>query len=438
MNDIRKNDEIEIDIGKILKALVRNRLLIVVAAAAGTAAAFLLSLLITPRYQSAVTFYVKNNSMPAVSGSISSADIAASKELVDSYLVILQSEETLEAVIHYAQVNRSHEQIREMIAASAVNSTEFFKVEVTSTNPREAEAIANAIGCILPLRIAGIMEGSSVRIVDAALMPFDPSEPGYVKITAAGFAAGLLLALVGIVLQAVVEKSIRCERDIARSCTYPVLARIGEKDTFLARGYKALGMKLRLSFSENPGSQVVGITAPRKGEGASTVARNLACCLRRRGKRVMLLDCDLYRSRLAKEQKLEAAPGLADFLAGKCSLDQTIRQCFAKQKANCFPVIPAGKKYVNGMELLTSGRMRTALGVLRKISDYVILDLPPLEETSETVELAKEADGILLVTRRDRGNTESLRDAVGQLEFVKARILGVVYNFAEEKDDPEE
>lgn len=432
MNDIRKTDEIEIDLGKILRSLVRNRLLIVVAAAAGTAAAFLLTLMMTPKYKSSVTFYVKNNSMSAAS-SISSADLAASKELVDSYLVILQSEETLDAVIHYAQVDRTYAQMKKMIAASAVNSTEFFKVEVTSTDPREAERIANAIGRILPLRIAGIMEGASVKIVDAALISFDPSEPGYGKITAAGFAAGLALCVLGIVLQAVLEKTIRSEGDIQKACSCPILGRIREKDNYLSQSYKTLGAKLRFCLPEDGSAKVIAVTAPRAEEGASTVAVNLSCCLRRQGKKVILIDCDLCGSKLAKRQKLEAAPGLADFLAGKCALDQTIRQCFPKQKMLRFPVIPAGKKYVRGTELLSSKRMKAVLRTFRKICDYVILDLPPLEDASETVELAKAADGVLLVAGRDRGNRESLNGAVEQLKFADARILGIAYNGAEEK-----
>lgn len=434
MNDIRKSDEIELDIGKILQALVRNRLLILVSAAVGTAAAFLLSLMLTPKYCSAVTFYVRNNATASASGGISSADIAASKELVDSYLVILQSEETLQAVIYYAQVDKSQDQLRDMIRGAAVNSTEFFKVEVTSDDPREAEKIANAIGYILPLRIAGIMGDASLRIVDGALMPFDPSEPGYIRITAAGFFAGLALSMAFFIIQAVAEKTIRSQRDIAKACSYPVLARIRAHEDHWAPSYRNLRTRLRFTFGEDGKSRVIGVSSAGTGEGKSTVALHLASSFRRQGKRVALIDCDLQHSRLAKRQKLPEGPGLSDFLMGKCALNQTVRCCFSKSKDLRFPVVPAGKRYVKGSELLLSPRMPAALRAFRKTCDYVLLDLPGVGETGEAVELAKETDGVLLVVRQDKSRTDALQDAASQLAFAGIPVLGLVFNCAREPE----
>lgn len=426
MYDTRKNDEIELDIGKILKAIVRCRLWILVSAAVGTAAAFLLALLITPRYSSTVTFYVKNDSKPDVGGSISSADIAASKELVDSCLVILQAEETLDAVIYTAQVNKTHEQIRRMLHASAVNSTEFFSVEVTGTDPREAEAIANAIGYILPMRVVGIMEDSSVRIVDAALMPFDPSEPGYGTITAAGFAAGLCLSLLATVVYAVIDKTIRSPRDVERTCGLPILVQVKQGDSPSSPSIRALTSRICLSFPE--GNHILAVTGTGKGEGRSTIARNLACCLRRRGERVLLVDCDVLRSRLAQRLELQPSPGLAEFLTGEVPLKRIFRACRPSGCGSSFPVVPAGKKLPERGDLLVSKRMQAALKAFRSCSVYVILDMPSLKELSEAAELAREADGVLLTVCQDRSNTDALRECAAQLEFAGANVLGIVYS----------
>lgn len=433
MYDPRKKDEIELDIGKILKALLRCRLWILVSAAVGTAAAFLLALLITPRYSSTVTFYVKNDSRPDVGGSISSADIAASKELVDSCLVILQAEETLDAVIYTAQVNKTHEQVRRMIHATAVNSTEFFSVEVTGTDPREAEAIANAIGYILPMRVVGIMEDSSVRIVDAALMPFDPSEPGYAAITVGGFGAGLCLSLLATVIYGVVDKTVRSPRDVERTCNLPILVQVRQGDGQASRSIRALTSRLCLTFPE--GSHILAITGTGKGEGRSAIARNLACCLRRRGARVLLVDCDLLRSRMAQRLDLQPSPGLAEFLLGEVPLKQIFRACRPAGCASPFPVVPAGKKLTERGDLLVSRRMHSALQAFRSCSMYVILDLPPLTELSEGAELAREADGVLLTVCQDKSNTDALGDCTAQLEYAGANVLGIVYTRcgAEEK-----
>ena len=74
-----------------------------------------------------------------------------------------------------------------MIEAGAVNSTEVFSISVTSASPEEAEKIANTIAELLPNRIADIVEGSSVRIVDYAVVPSKKTSPSLSKNTMLGF-----------------------------------------------------------------------------------------------------------------------------------------------------------------------------------------------------------------------------------------------------------
>ena len=70
-----------------------------------------------------------------------------------------------------------------MIDARAVSDTAAFDVTVESENPVEAELVANTIAKILPDRIAEIVDGSSVRIVDYAIIPAHRSSPSYIKNT---------------------------------------------------------------------------------------------------------------------------------------------------------------------------------------------------------------------------------------------------------------
>ena len=67
-----------------------------------------------------------------------------------------------------------------------MNSTEVFSIEVTSADPQEAEKIANTIAELLPDRIAEIVDGSSVRIVDYAIVPSHKSSPSLSRYTMLG------------------------------------------------------------------------------------------------------------------------------------------------------------------------------------------------------------------------------------------------------------
>ena len=106
-----------------------------------------------------------------------------------------------------------------MISASAVNSTEVFEIVVTSTNPAEAEKIANTIADVLPDKIADIVAGSDVRIVDYAVVPSHRSSPSYTRNTAIGMLLGAVVSAALIILAYLFDENIHTEEYLTQ--TYP-------------------------------------------------------------------------------------------------------------------------------------------------------------------------------------------------------------------------
>ena len=113
-----------------------------------------------------------------------------------------------------------------MINAAPVNSTEIFEIEVTSTDPDEAERIANAITTVLPKRISEVVDGSSVRIVDYAVKPSARSGPSYTKNTVLGMLAGIVISGLVIVIREMYDVYIREEEYLSETYGIPVLAAI--------------------------------------------------------------------------------------------------------------------------------------------------------------------------------------------------------------------
>lgn len=200
---IRKSEEIEIDLSRLLRAVL-NKAGLVAAVSAACALIVLLGsvFLVTPRYQSSVMFYINNRERPE-NQSLSWDDISASRSLVQTCIVILDARSTLRDVIEQADAGRTCEQLRSMIDARAVDDTEILRVDVSAPDPQEAERIANAIACVLPERIAGIVEGASVKVVDTAVVASWPSSPGYLRNAVLGLLLGMVLTVVGIMLREV-------------------------------------------------------------------------------------------------------------------------------------------------------------------------------------------------------------------------------------------
>ena len=138
--------------------------------------------------------YVNNSSFSVgnTSFSFSNAELSAAQSLVDTYIVILNSWPVLDEVIQEAEVAYSYDELRSMISAEPVNNTEVFSVTVTSTDPKEAERIANAVADVLPDKIAEVVDGSSVRIVAHALLPSEKVFPNITKSTAIGMLIGIV------------------------------------------------------------------------------------------------------------------------------------------------------------------------------------------------------------------------------------------------------
>ena len=218
-----------VDLQRLLGALVNKTWLIVLTSVLCAVLVLLVTFFfVTPEYEAAAMFYVNNSnlSLGDATVSISSGDLTTSRNLVDSYIVILNTRETLVDVIDYAEVSCTYRELREMITSSAVNETEIFQVTVTSTDPQEAERIANAIAYILPKRIGTIIDGTSAKVVDSAIVPTVPSSPNYIMNAIVGFLLGFVLIIGVIALQEIFNVTIRTEEDLSRSCRHPILAAV--------------------------------------------------------------------------------------------------------------------------------------------------------------------------------------------------------------------
>ena len=207
-----EKDVIEFDLPGVLRLLFSKIWSIITSALAGGLVFAIIAIFaITPKYQSSALFYVNNNnlSIGGASFSISSSDISASQSLVDTYIVILNTRNTLETVIEKSNLPYSYERLSGMISASAVNGTEVFKVTVTSDDPKEACNIANGIALVLPDKISEIVTGSGAKIVDYAVANPNKVSPSTSRYAIIGALIGAVITSFIIVLKNYFDDTIK-------------------------------------------------------------------------------------------------------------------------------------------------------------------------------------------------------------------------------------
>lgn len=222
-----KNEEMEIDLLRLLNALWRKVwTILLVMAFFGACFLGYTALFIKPLYKAEALMYVNssNISLGGAKVSISQSELTAAKTLVDTYVVIMNTRTTLEDVITQSGVPYDYEDLKKMVTAAAVNGTEVFSIEVTSTDPKEAELLANTIARVLPEKIASIVEGSSARIVDYAVEPAKKASPSIMKNTMIGAILGFVLACGVIVVLELLDEQIHDSDYLTQTYDIPVLA----------------------------------------------------------------------------------------------------------------------------------------------------------------------------------------------------------------------
>lgn len=194
---MNKNEDFEIDLAKLGKALWSKILVIILLGAIMASCAFAYTFFfVSPSYDATVSIYVNNSNISLGSArlTVTSAELNTSSALVNTYIFILRSRTTLEDVIAKAELPYSYTTLSNMIKIEPVEGTGAFNVTVRSSSPTRSELIANTIAQVLPNRISEIVDGSSVRIVDYAIVPAHRSAPDYSVNTLIGFLLGVILA----------------------------------------------------------------------------------------------------------------------------------------------------------------------------------------------------------------------------------------------------
>ena len=227
--DVNAKSYYTIDLVHIFKFLWKKIWVILLAAIITATAGFGISaFLIEETYSSSILLYVNNSSFSLgnTSFSISSSEITAAQSLVKTYGEILDNRTTLERVIDKAKVNYTAKELSKMIETGASNDTEIMYVKVTTNDPYEAAKIANCIAEVLPVRIAEIIDGATMEVVDSAVPNLQKVGPSITKYTAIGLLLGALITTVVLAVIAMTDDRIHDEDYIIETYEYPILAKI--------------------------------------------------------------------------------------------------------------------------------------------------------------------------------------------------------------------
>src|SRR5579871_6502813 len=174
-------------------------------------------------------------------------------------------------------------------------------------------------------------------------------------------------------------------------------------------------------------------------EGKSFISANLAISLaRHKNSKVLLIDGDMRRYTAHEILGCESQPGLAEYLAGKASIEEVMQRAdatdangSAKFHLTNLTFIPGGNGGDKAADLSGNPRFGELIKLAEPHFDWIIVDSSPVLPVSDAVNLARSCDGVLLVARGGVTKFPVAQRAASELKA--SNILGFVLNAVEDK-----
>ncbi len=431
------------ELRQYLRILRKRWLLVLSIVVLCTLAAGLLAWSRTPIYEAHTQLFVATGDVPGDLGEAYQGGLFA-QQRVRSYAQLVDSPDVARPVIRELGLDTTPEELGRKISTEAPIDTVLINVTVKDESPERARAIANAVAKefrsfvnTLESREAGRDSPVRVTVTRPAQLPESPSSPQYPIYLAFGLLFGLVVGTGVPVLLEVLDNRIRGVDDAAAASGAPVLGAIAndprarqrplivatDPRSPRAEAYRRLRTNLRPSVDQ--GLRSVVVSSAVESEGKTLVVANLGIAFAEAGYRVVLVDADLRRPRLAEVLGLRPDPGLTDVLLDDLPVESALQ---AWERGAALELLSSGRPPNNPGELLGSEPFAEVLRRLTDRADLVLLDAPALLPVADAAVVGAAASAVLIVTRTGSTRREELETATKLLGAAGGRVLGLVLN----------
>ncbi|MEJ2601294.1 MAG: polysaccharide biosynthesis tyrosine autokinase [Anaerolineales bacterium] len=279
---------------------------------------------------------------------------------------------------------------------------------------------------------------SSLSIIEPAQASPTPVRPRVRLLVPIAGGLGIFLALILIFLIEYLDDRIRSADEISQEFGLPILSTIQDfgrsknnspgidileqPRSPIAESFRMLRANLELIDAEQPLKTVL-VTSCDNGVGKSMLSTNLAISMAQGDRETILVDADMRNSSVHMLMDLPNDLGLSDLLRNEKDISEAL-QWPNGQKSG---VITGGAPPHDPSELLASKKMDQILKRLEEISDFIIIDAPPMY-VSDAIVLSAKVDGVLLVVRPGHTHRKHIEATLKQLERSGTSVLGVILN----------
>lgn len=374
-------------------------------------------------------------------GSVSSYNDKTAQVMADTFPSMLTSDLLRKKVMEHLGISG----VPSMTVAATAQSS-ILTLKVRDSDPQRAYDVLNAVIACYP-EVSEFVVGATVLVL------LDESGVPAVPITSFSYRSHLIRgAILGaavwcaiLLLLVLMKNTVHNEEELRKILNIPCLGQIPTVKTSKKTPYPLLhrmkdsngfGEAIRLlrlrveKAMEEDGKKVLLVSSAIPGEGKSSISVNLAASLAQKGKKVLLVDCDLRNPSVVKilstkQHPLSNKVSLVEYIKGTATVRDAVQSTDVK---GLFVISGGTGGKADNSALLSRNRMAYLIQASRNLYDYVILDTPPCSMLADAAELSELAEAGLMVIRQDYADRSQIIDGVQRLGDGKLTVIGCAFN----------
>ncbi len=248
---------------------------------------------------------------------------------------------------------------------------------------------------------------------------------------------GVFLPIVIMLLLDFFDNRIADRREVETGTRAPMLGELSynkqikqviinpQSRNVLAEQFRLIRTNLQYFINEDK-AKLILVTSFMSGEGKSFVSLNLTGSLVTGNKKVLLIEMDLRKPKLAKYLNLTNAYGLSDYIVSDGTpFDKIITSIPGIPNAH---VITSGPIPPNPTELIMSDKIARLFEYARENYDYIVVDSSPVGLVADAFMLGHKVDVTLFILRHKYSYKTTVKFVEKLYAEKKFNNLGIIIN----------
>ena len=174
-----------------------------------------------------------------------------------------------------------------------------------------------------------------------------------------------------------------------------------------------------LNLGTRTRSRTIGFFGGKGGTGKTTISVNVAVALAKRGKRVMLIDCDLQFGDVNLLLDLEPKDTIVELVQERGGITIDNIKSFSMFHSSGVTVLCAPKS-AEFAELVSAKHIETIIDIIRPYYDFIILDLPPTFN-DVSISAIENCDELMLIYNLDILSLKNAKVCLTILEQIQQK-----------------